>query len=50
MHLAGSRLCGSDRGPVMAPVGQTLTQRWQPLQLSGSMRYSISSLQTAAAQ
>ena len=35
MHLEESRLCGSARGPVMAPVGQTLTQRWQPVHLLG---------------
>ena len=35
MHFSGSRLCASARGPVMAPVGHTCTQRWQPVQLAG---------------
>ena len=48
MHFDVSRLCGSDLGPDMAPVGQTLTQDWQPVHFSWMTRYSIRSLQTTA--
>ena len=48
--LVRIEIVGLDRGPVMASVGHTCTQRWQPVHLPGMTRYTTRSRHTTARQ
>ena len=50
MHLPWSMTWGARTAPVMAPAGQFLAQRVQPLHFSASTVYRSRFLQTPAGQ